>query len=394
MADVVLGNKSSARCHSLMIVMLCWAIVSLAVNAFAFRCGKQRWPVKTGTDADIASVDLTQAVPTTVHDLINIPEPNDRPQSSRVAPTETTVWTVDATLTLWKWENSPTSGDWDYHLVLEDADGHSAVGEIPFPQCVDDASPFKARITAARALFDAQVVPQGHQVHIPVRVTGIGFFDLHSAGHNPTGSAANGIELHPILDLVLNPSGGLPPPSQPAPTQPEPAPVTTTAQVIVDGGFETATHSGMSAQGWVTTHAKGPQHNLIIHGGNFPASGSNYAQLGGFNKIDESLSQTISIPSGHPTLTFALNVTTREAEDADSFDFLTVELSSGGNTTPVVTFSNQDFARSNDEDGNYFTVSADLSAFAGQTVPLTFHVKTDNAATTTFRIDDVAIKAN
>lgn len=101
-------------------VTLCVSLVSVALfcasDVLAFRCGLQRWPVKTGTDGDIASVDLTHSTPTTIGDLINLAEPSARPQDARVVPVETTIWTIDATLTFWKWENNPNSGDWDYHL--------------------------------------------------------------------------------------------------------------------------------------------------------------------------------------------------------------------------------------------------------------------------------------
>ena len=267
------------------------------------------------------------------------------------------------------------------------------VAEIPFPDCVGDASPLKSRIAAARQLFDSDVKPHGQQVSIPVRVTGIGFFDLHSAGHNPTGSAPNGIELHPILDLVLNPSTPAPVPT-PTPTpRPTPTPTPSVVQAIINGGFETATHSGMSAEGWTASRSSGPQHSIIIYSGSYPNSGSNYAQLGGFNKINETLKQTVTVPAGHPSLTFAANVVTAEAEDADAYDTLTVEArdAQGQLLGTIATLTNQDFSRSNDEPGNYFTVTADLSPFAGQTVVLTFHARTDNASPTTFRIDDVAI---
>jgi hypothetical protein len=367
-------------------------------DVFAFRCGVQRWPVKTGTDQDIGSVNLNldQATPTQIQYLINLSEPSQRPQSSRVAPVETTVYWFDATLTFWKWENSPTTGDWDYHLVFTDANGQTMGGEIPFPDCVDNSSPVKALITAARQLFDSNVVPMGHNISIPVRVTGIGFFDLHSAGHNPTGSVPNGIELHPLLKLELNPSGPGPVPTPtptPAPT-PTPTPTPSSAgPAIVNGGFETAQHSGMSTDGWTATRTSGPQHNVIIAGGSYPNSGSNYAQLGGRNRIDEVLKQTISVPAGHPKLTFFVSVVTAEAEDADPYDTLDVEVrdAQGHVLGTVASLSNQDFSKSNDDPGNYFEVTGDLSAFAGQTVTLAFHCRTDNAAVTTFRVDDVSV---
>jgi hypothetical protein len=370
-------------------------VAAVPSEGLAYRCGVQRWPVKTGTDSDIGSVNLTQPTPTTIDTLINLAEPADRPQSGRVTPIETTVWTFDATLTLWKWENDPKSGDWDYHLVFSDADGHTMGGEIPFPDCVNDSSPLKNQIAAARQLFDANVAPLGHQISIPVRVTGIGFFDLHSAGHNPTGSAPNGIELHPILELILNPSGPQPTPTPvPSPTPiPAPTPLPVVGPAIVNGGFEIAKHSGMTTDGWTATRTSGPQHNVIIAGGSYPNSGSNYAQLGGHNRIDEVLAQTISVPTGHSTLSFAANVVTTEAEDADAYDFLKVEIRDSQNhmLATVATLSNQDFSRSNDDPGNYFQVTVALFRFAGQTVVLAFHCQTDNAAVTTFRIDDVSL---
>jgi hypothetical protein len=215
-----------------------------------------------------------------------------------------------------------------------------------------------------------------------VRITGIGFFDLHSEGHNPTGSANNGIEIHPILTLELNPT---------APLQPTSTPVTPT--LIANNGFEDATSSGMSAPGWKGSRKKGPAHNLIINDGAFPNSGTNYAQFGGFNSLDEVLTQRVTIPTGHPQLTFSANVVTREEEDADIFDTLTIEARDTNGTIigTITTLSNQDFARSNDENGEYFTVNADLTPFAGTAITIAFHTKTDNNATTTFRIDDVHI---
>lgn len=366
-------------------ILLLILSLGLPTSALAVRCGKQRWPVKTGTDNDISTVDLTHAVPAQIADLVNLIEPDDRPQSNRVGPTETTLVTFDATLTHWKFENNSRSGDWDYHLVLQDEQGNSLVGEIPFPDCVDDNSPLKARIAVARATFDAQVKPKGRDPNIHVRVTGIGFFDLHSEGHNPTGSANNGIEIHPIIDFEPNPS------TAPGPTGSTGTPVI--AGGLVNGGFETATSSGMTADGWKATRRAGPAHNIIIVDGSFPNSGTNYAQFGGFNKLDEVLTQRVAVPAGHPRLTFAANVVTREDEEADVFDTLTIEArdSNGAMLGTITQLSNQDFIRSNDENGEYFTVEADLTPFAGQTITIAFHVKTDNAAITTFRIDDVRV---
>ena len=162
-------------------------------------CGYARWPVKTGTDAAAANVNLGTVVPTTIADLAATPAPAVLPQDSRIAPTEDTVFQVTATLTGYKLE-----GDSDYHLILSDGNGHTMIAEIPDPACVGDSSPFRPYIEAARAAFDARFpgVPSGASapaaVKVPVVVTGVGFFDTI---HGQDGVAPNGIELHPVLSI-------------------------------------------------------------------------------------------------------------------------------------------------------------------------------------------------
>ena len=100
-------------------------------------CGVQRWPVKTGTDADVSMVDLNAPpTPTTISALSVIPEPIFRPQSNRIPPVETTVFVVNATLTSYSLEE-----DSDYHLVLSDPQGNTMIVEIPSPGCVGTTSP-------------------------------------------------------------------------------------------------------------------------------------------------------------------------------------------------------------------------------------------------------------
>src|SRR5262249_55219413 len=125
------------------------------------------------------------------------------PKDSRSVPTETTVFTVDATLTDFKIESGST-GDSDYHLVLEDDQGDTMVAEIPSPTCVGASSPFAAQIASVRAKFDSQfnVKSSFQTANVPVRVTGVGFFDFFHGQH---GAAPNVIELHPVLDIVFSP---------------------------------------------------------------------------------------------------------------------------------------------------------------------------------------------
>ncbi|MEN3331631.1 MAG: hypothetical protein V7641_996 [Blastocatellia bacterium] len=164
------------------------------------RCGVERWSVKTGTDPDAAMIDALHPTPTMIAIMRSWPSQASPPANSRIAPYETTAWTVEATLTLYKKED-----DSDYHLVLQDAAGNTLVSEIPCGGCVGNGSPFVAKINSARAAFDARLTATTsfQTANLPVRVTGIGMFDFP---HGQTGAAPNQIELHPIIDIVFNPN--------------------------------------------------------------------------------------------------------------------------------------------------------------------------------------------
>lgn len=159
--------------------------LATASSTVSGRCGVQRWSVKIGTDPQAAAIDLTPT-PTTIAfltDLTRFPAPAHWPPPSRIAPEETTLWTLDETLDSYKWENSPTDGDSDYHLFIKDDAGNTMVAEIPFPNCAQ-GSVWATQIAAARASFDAQFTATGtfkSAQNMPVRITGIGMFDgLHT----------------------------------------------------------------------------------------------------------------------------------------------------------------------------------------------------------------------
>jgi hypothetical protein len=132
------------------------------------------------------------------------PAPDVLPANHRIAPYELKVWTVDATLTAYKVEDDPNTGDSDYHLVLADESGNTIIAEIPSPTCVGQGSPFLDGITDARETFDAvfQATGQFQDTSTPVTVIGVGFFDFH---HGQRGVAPNAIEQHPVLKIIINP---------------------------------------------------------------------------------------------------------------------------------------------------------------------------------------------
>ena len=165
-------------------------------------CGKERWAVKTGTDDDAAAV-ATAPVDSTVAALRALPAPSqtelDSHPTQRIAPVETTVYRVSATLVEYKRET-----DSDFHLVIADAAGRTMIAEIPAPSCTF-GGPFRAAIGQARTAFDGRFPGAERQISfrnagVPVTLTGAGFFDFQ---HGQTGVAPNAIELHPVLAIAF-----------------------------------------------------------------------------------------------------------------------------------------------------------------------------------------------
>ncbi|HZE63739.1 MAG TPA: hypothetical protein VE056_07660 [Pyrinomonadaceae bacterium] len=183
------------------LVLLCFGAVLLFFPTQALaQCGGERWSVKIGSDPDVTLVNLNNPVPTTLTALTSLSVPNPIPNNKRVQTTETTLWVINATLKQYQ-----RQADSDYHLLLIDGTGHQMIAEIASPNCVAPGSPFAAGITRARAQFDAKfnATSSPKNANVPVQITGVGFFD-YLAGQ--TGVAPNGIEIHPILDIVFNPT--------------------------------------------------------------------------------------------------------------------------------------------------------------------------------------------
>jgi hypothetical protein len=219
--------------------------VSLAPSdLLAQSCGVERWSVKTGTDADVSKVNVNATTSNTITTMRGWTAPNPIPANNRVSPFETTVWVLNATLTQYKLES-----DSDYHLILSDASGNTLIAEIPLPGCVGSSSPFLSKITSARNAFNARFTPTGsfQTANIPVQITGVGMFDFL---HGQTGVAPNGIELHPVLSIVFNPTNtpdfsiSASPSSVSAVTG---GSVNTTVSTTVSGGFNSAV--SLSASG-------------------------------------------------------------------------------------------------------------------------------------------------
>src|ERR1700682_944344 len=285
----------------------------LSVGLFA-QCGVERWPVKTGTDADVALVNLSSTTSTTIANLVALTAPSTLPQNNRVQPTETTVFVINATATLYKLET-----DSDYHVVIQDASGNTMIVEIPSPSCVGTGSPFAASISTARSEFNARFTPTTsfQTANIPVQVKGVGFFDFL---HGQTGVAPNGIELHPVLDIIFNPSSN-PDFSITAPatlTVNQGASGNTTVSTAVSGGFNSAI--ALTASGQPSGVTTGFNPSTIAA----PGSGSS--------------TMTVNAATSTTPGTYTLTATgTGGGKTHGTNISLTVPTSGGGTTTDIIS---------------------------------------------------------
>ncbi len=156
-----------------------------------------------------------------------------------------------------------------------------------------------------------------------------------------------------------------------------------TIQLMANGGFESGT-TGWTSSGnsFITTVLSGAR------------SGLRYASLGadisgaGLDNASATLYQTVTIPTtlASATLRFWCSVTTQEASGGFAYDFLRVSVysTSGALLSTVAVLSNQNV-------GGYAQVTADLSAFRGQTVRVSFAATSDYSLPTVFRVDDVTL---
>jgi hypothetical protein len=165
-------------------------------------CGTARWPVKTLSDSAAASLD-THRVPTTIVGLSAFHAPahigDTLPRQAAFQGAEFKVYTETVRLVGWK-----TEADSDIHVEVRALAGpQTMVVEFPLAGCIrKSASPTnRTRMARAKAaLLKACGPAPGSSGLSPLKgvatVTGVGFYDKRS---HATGSALNGIELHPVI---------------------------------------------------------------------------------------------------------------------------------------------------------------------------------------------------
>jgi hypothetical protein len=148
--------------------------------------------------------------------------------------------------------------------------------------------------------------------------------------------------------------------------------------LLQNPGFESGAVVWTGTNGPITSNTGRPAH-----------SGSWKMWLGGNGKsTTESESQSVTIPSASSaTLSFWLRTDTSESTSSSAYDRMQVQVTSGGTTKALKTWSNLDAT------GDYRKQALDLSAYTGKTVTLRFVMQEDSRLQTSFVVDDTSLTA-
>ena len=150
------------------------------------------------------------------------------------------------------------------------------------------------------------------------------------------------------------------------------------APALANGGFESgATAWAQSPSGIITSASTA---------GNRVRSGGWSAWLGGYDKADEKLTQTVTVPSGSPSLTYWWQLASSESTTT-AYDRMHVRVwSTSGTLLATLRTRSNTAAR-----GAWYSDTLSLSAYAGQKVVLGFAATTDSSAVSSFFVDDVSV---
>lgn len=158
--------------------------------------GKERWDVKTLTDAGINKINFTPDT-ITIDSLIKI-MPNRR--IGNTLPRfgiEFKTYVIKCSIREYRKED-----DGDYHLVLVSLKDTSKtmIGEIPNPFCSSVfISQYVSKFAETRTYFEQSIILRRNKTKRGIYlIYGVAFYDKK---HSQIGVATNGIEIHPILSI-------------------------------------------------------------------------------------------------------------------------------------------------------------------------------------------------
>ncbi|GHO51630.1 hypothetical protein KSB_01050 [Ktedonobacter robiniae] len=158
---------------------------------------------------------------------------------------------------------------------------------------------------------------------------------------------------------------------------PTPTSTPATGNMIVNGGFE------QGSSPWVERSSGGYE---IVDSSN-PHTGSSEAYLCGYNNCQDSIYQSVTIPSTSTTATLSYYWYVTTTETTHSYDFLKVQIrsSSGSVLTTLQTISDGSTVQ------QWVSASYNVSAYKGQTIQVAFVATNGSKNPTNFYVDDVAL---
>jgi subtilisin family serine protease len=181
-------------------------------------------------------------------------------------------------------------------------------------------------------------------------------------------NGTTGVVKHPgsgSPNVLLFTGSGSPPP---------PPPGCTAGQLLGNPGFESGSASWSATAGVIGQWSPSEP----------PHSGTWDAWLDGYGTTHtDTLSQSVTLPSGCTSYTFSfwLHIDTAETTTSIAYDRLTVK----ANSTTLATYSNLN------KNTGYAQKSFSLAGFAGQTVTVSFTGTEDISLQTSFVVDDTAL---
>jgi|GEM_PF-6459854 len=162
-----------------------------------------RWRVSWAVDGDGAKMNMTPKR-ATIAKLVSFKRPavlpkNGKPaekyRTHRVAPVETTIWTIRGNVV-----SVAAEHDGDYRLIVADAKGNKVSCVMPDPALAPIRGKYSKMVDEARAVVVKKFKPtfDPRDVNVPVEVTGLGYFGRLNSDANPS---PEGFQLHPVIKV-------------------------------------------------------------------------------------------------------------------------------------------------------------------------------------------------